>query len=92
MMTQSRKWIQYVWKSRVHSGRGVGEDMKQGDWDQMVIVMLRSLGFILFFVRKSFKGFQAGAWHDLWCFSMIILAARGSDRKMGHQSGGLGRK
>ena len=75
----------------VHTGRVVGEDMEPGVWGQTIIAMLRSLGFILFFMGKPFRGFRAEAWHDL-CALTITLAAKGSDRKMADELGSLGKK
>lgn len=39
--------------------RVTGEDMEQGDWGQIIIVTLRNLGFILFFMGKP-KDFSEG--------------------------------
>lgn len=55
----------------VHPGKVVGEDMEQRGWGYIIIVM-RSLCFILFFMGKPFKSFLEGAWRDPCSFPRLL--------------------
>lgn len=57
---------------RVHPGKVVGEDMEQRDWGYIIIVMRRSLRFILFFMEKPFKSVLEGAWRDPCRFPRLL--------------------